>query len=132
MGTSQIGKYLAAGHNWQIDQREVYMSWPWAKFFQVQPSHTVKKENTNIFIWSLLEFWSCNNNVIKILQHILKQTKPTFWQISRIKYFKKQVFDCDQCLTAFMTSWPEMHIWAHNTEKACNFTRSIISWKAAQ
>ena len=105
MGTSQIGKYLAAGHNWQIDQREVYMSWPWAKFFQVQPSHTVKKENTNIFIWSLLEFWSCNNNVIKILQHILKQTKPTFWKISRKKSFNKQAFlwSVFNCIHDFLT-----------------------------
>ena len=29
---------------------------------------------------------------LKILQHILKQTKPTFWKISRKKSFNKQAF----------------------------------------
>ena len=100
----------------------IIILWPWDKCSLVQPSHTVNKENINISIQSLLEFWSCqivtngnswctsttancNNNVIKILQHILKQTKPTFWKISRKKSFNKQVFlrSVFNCIHDFLT-----------------------------
>ena len=87
-----------------------------------------KRENINIFIKSLLEFWSClivtngnswytsiaancNNNVIKILQHIVK---ATFGQISSIKYFKKQAFvwSVFNCIHDFLTrnAWNEHSI----------------------
>ena len=54
--TGQIGKHLASGYNEQIGQREVYMLWPWDKYFLLQPSHTVNKKISRFLFRAYLSF----------------------------------------------------------------------------